>query len=106
MAGKIIKLEEDAISEILVADIDLESGDAASEVEDYFEEEEEEEKEEQQQHQQASAEVTITNTGQRNHQPNCSAVCVLLAAKEKAQCISVPDVTWACAWCLVSRNIT
>jgi len=34
------------------------------------------------------------------------AVCVLLAAKERAQCISAPDVTWACAWCLISRNIT
>ena len=49
--------------------------------------------------------VAITNTGQRNHQP-CAAVCVLLAAKERTQCISLPDVTWACAWCLVSRNIT
>jgi len=25
---------------------------------------------------------------------------------QRAQCISVPDVTWACACCLVSRNIT
>jgi len=50
--------------------------------------------------------VTITNTGQRNHQPDCAAVCVLLVAKERAQCISVPDVMWACAWCLLSRNIT
>jgi hypothetical protein len=49
-------------------------------VEDYFEEEEEEE-----QQQPASAEVAITNNGQRN-QPNCSAVCVLLAGKERAQC--------------------
>jgi hypothetical protein len=31
-------------------------------------------------------------------------LCVLLAAKGKAH--SVPDVTWACAWCLVTRNIT
>jgi len=50
--------------------------------------------------------VAITNTGQRNHQPNFADVCVLLTAKERAQCISVPDVMWACAWCLVSRNIT
>jgi hypothetical protein len=66
-------------------------------LEDYFEEEEEE----QQQQQPASAEVAVTNNGQLN-QPNCSAVCVL-AAKERAQCA---NVTWACEWCLVSRNIT
>jgi hypothetical protein len=101
MVGEKIKLEEEAITEILVADIDSESGAVASDVEDSFEEEEEEE----QQHQQASAEIAITNIGQLNHQPNCAAVCVL-AAKEKAQCISAPNVTWACAWCLVSRNIT
>jgi len=52
----------------------------ASSVEDCFEEEEEE----QQQRQQASAEVAITNAGQRNHQPNCAVVCVL-TAKERAQ---------------------
>ena len=66
----------------------------------------EEEEEEEEKQQQASAEVAITNTGQQNHQPNCAAVCVLLAAKERAQCTSVPDVMWACAWCLVSWNIT
>ena len=68
-------------------------------LEDYSGEEEE------QQQQQASAEVPTTNTGQRN-QPNCAAVCVLLAAKERAQCISAPNMTWACVWCLVSQNIT
>ena len=40
MAGKKIKLEEKAISEILVTDTDLESGAGASDVEDCFEEEE------------------------------------------------------------------
>jgi len=25
--------------------------------------------------------VAITNTGQQNHQPNCTAICVLLAKK-------------------------
>ena len=35
-----IKLEEEAISEILVADTDLESGAKASKFQDYFEEEE------------------------------------------------------------------
>ena len=49
--------------------------------------------------------VAITSTGQRN-QPNSAAVYVLLTNKESSQFISVPDVTWACAWCLVSRNIT
>jgi len=38
--------------------------------------------------------VAITNTGQQNHQPNCAAICVLLAAKERAKCISAPDVMW------------
>jgi len=61
-------------------------------------------KKQQQQQQQASAEIAITNTGQRNHQPNWAAVCVLFTAKEMAH--SAPDVTWACAWCLVSQNIT
>jgi len=41
-----IKLEEEAISKILVADNDLESGAEASDVEDNFQEEEEEEEEE------------------------------------------------------------
>jgi hypothetical protein len=41
--------------------------------------------------------VAITNTGQRKHQPSCDVVCVLLAAKETAQCISVPGVTRAYA---------
>jgi len=50
MARKKIKLEE-AISEILVANTDSESGAEASDVEDYFEEEEEEEEEQQQQDQ-------------------------------------------------------
>ena len=49
-------------------------------LEDYFEEEEEEEH----QQQQALAEVPTTNNGRQN-QPNCSAVCVLLMAKERAQ---------------------
>jgi hypothetical protein len=56
MAGKKTKLEEDAITEIQVADIDSESDAKARDVEDYFEEEEEEE-EEQQQQLQASEEV-------------------------------------------------
>ena len=51
MAGK-IKLQEGAISEILVADSNWESDAEASDVEDYFEEEEEEQ---QQQQLQASA---------------------------------------------------
>ena len=42
MAGKKIKLDEPAISEILVADTDLESGAEASDLEDEFSESEEE----------------------------------------------------------------
>jgi len=103
MARRKIKLEEEAINEILVADTDSESGAEAGDVEAYFEEEEEEEQQQQEQ-QQASTEVAVINTGQRNHQPNLAALCVHLAAKERAY--SEPDVTWACAWCLVSWNIT
>ena len=44
---KKIKLEEEAISETLVADTDSESGAEASDVEDYFEEEEKEEQKQQ-----------------------------------------------------------
>jgi hypothetical protein len=76
MAGKKIKLKEEAISEILVADTDLESKNVASR-------------------------VAITNTGQQNHLPSCAVVCILLVARERAQCINVPDVMWACVWCLV-----
>ena len=94
------KLEE-AISEILIADTDSENPVWTLAMLKTFEEEEEEQ---QQQQQQPSAEVTMANTGQRNHQPNCAAVFVLLAAKERAP--SAPDMTWACVWCLVSRNIT
>ena len=46
MGGKGIKFQEKAISEILVADTDSESGAEASDVEDCFEEEEEKEAEE------------------------------------------------------------
>ena len=60
MAGKKIKFEEEAISEILVADDDSESGSEASDFEDYLEEEEEEE--DLQQQQQASAEVETQAT--------------------------------------------
>jgi len=74
----------------------LKSGVEASDVEDYFEEEE--------QQQQASAKDAVTNVGKRSHQLTCAAICVLLTARERAH--SVPDVTWACAWCLVSWNIT
>ena len=54
MAGKKITLDEEGISEILVADTDSESGSEASDFENDFEEEEEEKD---QQQQQASAEI-------------------------------------------------
>jgi len=52
MATKKLKLEEEAITEILVADTESESGAEVSDVEEEFEEEEEEEEEQQQQEQQ------------------------------------------------------
>ena len=59
MAGKKIKLDKEAITEILVADTNFESGSEASDFEDYLEEEEEEKdpQQQQQQQQQASGEV-------------------------------------------------
>jgi hypothetical protein len=44
--------------------------------------------------------VAVTNTGQRNHPPNSAAICFLMA-RERAQCLNVPDKMWVCAWCLV-----
>jgi hypothetical protein len=57
MAGNKIKFDEEAISEILVADSDSESGSETSDFKDYLEEEEEEEGQQQQHLQQASAEI-------------------------------------------------
>ena len=64
MAGKKITLDEEGISEILVADTDSESGSEASDFENDFEEEEEEEdqhhhhhQQQQQQLQQSSADI-------------------------------------------------
>jgi ABC-type lipoprotein release transport system permease subunit len=57
-----VGLEEEAISEILVADMASElSVDASDVVDDYFEEVQQQQ---QQQQQKASAEFTIINTGQ------------------------------------------
>ena len=58
MATKKLKLKEEAISEILVADTDPDSGAEVSDVEEEFEEEEEEQQQQEQQAllQQASAE--------------------------------------------------
>ena len=49
--------------------------------------------------------VAITSNGQRKHPPIYFAVCVFLEVREKAQCLSAPDVMWAFAWCLISQNI-
>ena len=43
--------------------------------------------------------------GQQNHPPNSAAICVHLASRERVQCISAPDVTWAYVWCLVTQYI-
>ena len=73
-----IKLEKESISEILIADTRLR-------IKKMF----------------SDSRVAITNTSQRNHPPKCPVICVLLVARERAQCINAPDVMWACAWCLV-----
>jgi len=78
MAGKKNKCEEEAINEILIADTRLG-------IKKMF----------------SDSRVAITNTSQQNHPPNCPVICVLIVARERAQCINAPDVMWACAWCLV-----
>jgi len=78
MAREKIKLEEEAISEILIANTRLVTKKKFSD-----------------------SRVAITNSGRRNHSPNSAAVCVLLVARERAQCINAPNVMWACVWCLV-----
>ena len=95
MARKKIKLEEETISEILVANTDSESGVEASDTEDYFKEEEEEEEEE---------EVTTTTTtttttaaaslsrSRHNkhwpakHQPKCAAMHSSRGQRKGIQC--------------------
>jgi hypothetical protein len=63
-------------------------------LQNYFEDEEEEE----QQQQPASAEVAVTNNGQRNRPT--ALLSLFFSWPKKGH--SVPDVTWAFAWCLVS----
>jgi hypothetical protein len=50
--------------------------------------------------------VAITNIGLRNRVCNCAAICVVVTAREREEFISMPDMRWECAWCLVSQNIT
>ena len=49
--------------------------------------------------------AVITNTGQQNPL-NSTVIFVHLAARERPRFPSAPNVTLACAWCLVLRNIT
>ena len=99
MAGKKIKLEEEAIIEILVADTASELG-AEAMLKTSLRKNKKKRYNNKQQQQQASAEVTITNTGQRTRL-RCR---VFFSRPKKGH--SAPDVTWACEWRLVSRNIT
>ena len=59
MATEKLKLDEEAISEILVADTDSESGAEVRDVEEEFEEEEVEEEDEQQQQQQQQQQLLL-----------------------------------------------
>jgi hypothetical protein len=84
MAAKEIKLEEEAISEILVADTGSESGAEGRDVEDNFVEEEDE----QQQHQQASAEVESQPAEVADYQPGDhfkegTQIFILLSVQQK-----------------------
>jgi hypothetical protein len=64
MAGEKIKLDQEAIGKILVADTDSESGSEASDFEEYFEEEAEEEEEQQQQPASAEVELQAATSGE------------------------------------------
>ena len=82
-----IKLEEEAISEILVADTDSESGAEGNNVENDFEEEEEEQQQ-QQQEQQASAEAepqsaTSGRLPTRDHLKEGTQIFILLSIQQK-----------------------
>jgi len=84
MAGEKIKLEEDAISEIVVADTDSESDAKASDV-DYFEEEEEQQ---QQQQQQASAKSKhrlqqVADYKPGDHLTKGTQIFILLSVQQK-----------------------
>jgi hypothetical protein len=80
VAGKKIKLDKEAIIEILVANTDSESGAEASDFEDYFEEEEEEQ-------QQVSAEVkpqAVTSGGLPTWgPPQGTQIFILLLVQQK-----------------------
>jgi len=102
---KEIKLEEDAISEILVADSDLESDAKASDVY-YFEEEEEQ----QQQHLQASAKSNHRLQQVADYQPgDClkkrTQIFILLSVQQKVD-HEIPfhllDLTVLNSWILLS----
>jgi hypothetical protein len=93
-------VEDEAILEILFADTYTKSGVEASDDEDYFEEQVRVQKIF------WDSGFAVTNTGQRNHVPICTAVCAVLAAREREECISTPYVRWECVWCLVLQNIT
>jgi len=88
MAGKKITLDEEGISEILVADTDSESGSEASNFENDFEEEEEEDQQHhhhhhhhhQQQQQQASAGIK-TQPGDRLKKG--TQIFILLSIQQK-----------------------
>ena len=99
MAGKKIKLEEEAISEILVADNASELGVEAMLKTSLRKNNKKRNNNSSSSNkpQQKSPYETLAS------EPKCAAVCVLMA-KERAH--SAPDVTWAREWCLVSRNIT
>jgi hypothetical protein len=103
LAWKKIKLEEEAINEILVADT---ASDLSKEAmlktslrKNKKKRNNNKQQQQQQQQQQALAEVTITNTGQRTR-----LRCRMFLRPKKGH--SMPDATWACEWCLVSRNST
>ena len=98
MAGEKIKLEEEAIREILVADPAWESGAEVASLKTSLRKKKNRSNNNNNKPQQKSPKQTLAS------EPDCTAVCALFAATERAH--SAPEVTQACASCLVSQNFT
>jgi len=84
MAGKKIKLDEEATSEILVADTDSESGSEASNFENYFEEQEEEKDQQQQQQQKPKHRLQrVADYQPWDHLKEGTQIFILLSVQQK-----------------------
>ena len=77
------KLDEEAISEILVADSDPESGSEASDFEEYFEEEDEEVQQQQQQQKSKHRLQQVVDYRHGDHLKEGTQIFILLSVQQK-----------------------